>query len=340
MKINKFAVLIGAFAFLCAGSAVSFADSSEDVTPASRKIYLEPQKTMLEKGTFKFILALTGGYDNNAHLDSTRNGDPFGQTFFRASFVTPLSQKTNAIFDYEMMNLIYAGESDLDITKNGIRAGIDHKLNDKLTFSAGYSFDSIVYLYRKDEGPKEDYLDNALEFKLRQKLSDKVYHSVNYDVLYRSYLDRYTRTGGGVSTDKERIDVRNVFGYEIGKYFSKDLVKLGAEYYDNNSNESYLKYYDYDSYKLSASLTHLFNKTWSGYTAYSWQCRDYNGRTLIGDATKTELEQTSVATAALFYTFSKSLSFGLNYTYRQNSSNEPIDKYSGSIISVSTYYKF
>jgi hypothetical protein len=339
MKKNILIALIGMVALLFMPAICSVAGTTEeDVTP--RKIYLEPQKSLLEKGKLKFLLAMTAGHDSNSHLDSDRNADGFGQTYFKASFLTPISKKTDATIDYEMMNLLYAGEKDLDLSRNSVRFGLDHRLSEELTFSAGYAFDSIAYWHAKKSDNREDYLQNALDFKLHQKLPNKMYHSASYEIWYRNYLDLYTRTDAPVYTDKERIDVRNVLGYEVGKYFKKDLVKLNLEYFNNNSNETYLKYYDYDSYKVGSSLTHLFNKTISGYLSYYWQYRDYRSRPLVADAATTEKERTSLATAALFYTLNKSVSFGLNYTYRQNSSNEPQDKYSGALISFSTYFKF
>lgn len=339
MKIHKVLLTVGATVFFYFLGLISV-HASDKIFPKTKKVYLEPQKTILDKGKFSFLTALTGGYDNNTHLNSAREGDAFGQTFIKASFRSPLSVKTDVLLDYEMMNLAYAGERDLDLTRNGVRFGGEHKMSPAFTFSAGYSLDSVAYWHAKNSDPRDDYLENGLDFKLRQQLSNKLFHSLSYNIVLRNYLDRYTRTDSAANTDKERADWRNVLGYEIGRYFQKDLLRLNAQYTNNNANDTYLNYYDYDAYKLGGSLTHLFNKTLSGFLSYSWQYRDYRSRSLIDDPLRTQADKTSLATAALFYTMSKSLSFGLNYTYRQNSSNEPIDRYSGSLISLSTYYKF
>lgn len=339
MKTNKIFFAGCVLAVLCFFGQASV-DAAEKIQLKTKKIYLEPQKTVLDKGKFSFLTALTGGYDNNTHLNSTRDADGFGQTFMKASFRSPLSVKSDILVDYEMMNLAYAGERDLDLTRNGIRFGAEHKLTKAFTLSAGYSLDSVAYWHAKNSDPHDDYLENALDFKLRQQLSSKLFHAFSYNVMLRNYLDRYTRTDFAANTDKERADWRNVLGYEIGRYFQKDLLRVNAQYTDNNANDTYLNYYDYNAYKLGGSLTHLFNKTWSGFLSYSWQYRDYRSRTLLDDPSRTQSDKASLATAALFYTMSKSLSFGLNYTYRQNSSNESVDRYSGSLISLSTYYKF
>jgi hypothetical protein len=318
--------------------ASSFAanDPVDDFTPRTKKIYLEPERSVLEKGKFKFILAGTAGYDNNVNLNSNRDGDSFIQSFFKGSFITPLSEQTNAKIDLEMMNLLYAGEPELDMTRNGIRLGLDHKLSKELAFSTAYKLDSIEYY----NSGKDDFLDNSIELKLTQQLPHKMFHSVGYDLLCRSYDKRYTRDALTGETDKTRNDLRNSVSYEIGKYFKKDLVRLNVGYFNNDSNDPYLDYYDYDSYRFGATAIHLFNNKLSGMLSYSKQYRDYANRTLIVDTDTTEFEKTYMVTTGVLYSLNKSLSFGVNYIYRQNNSNEPIDNYSGSIVSVTTYYKF
>ncbi len=336
--MKKSAIIIAGILAWIILPTVSFAanDATEEFTPRSKKIFLEPEKSPLEKGAFKFLLATTAGYDGNVFLDSRKEGDAFAQTFFKASFMTPLSDATDGKIDYEMMNLLYAGESKLDLTRNGIRLGLDHKLSKDLQFATSYSLDSVEYM----NTGADDYLDNSVSFKLTQQLPEKTFQSFAYDILFRFYDRRYTRTPLAASSDKERNDWRNSVTYEVGKYFKKDLVKFNLNYFYNDSNDPFMNYYDYDSFRLGGSVTHLFNNKISGILAYSRQYRDYRSRTLIADVNTKQHERTAVATAGLFYTLNKSLSFGLNYSFRQNHSNEPIDKYSGSIVSLSTYYKF
>ena len=335
--MKKHVPLLLIIAVICLPSFCRAADVTEqEVTPKNKKIYLEPEKSILERGKFKFLLSTTEGYDNNVYLDSQREGDPYWQTFFRGNFTSALSQKTDLSFDYELMNLIYLGESHLDLMRNGIRAGMSHKLSKTLNFSAGYSIDQIEYI----NSGTDDYLVNAADFKLRQKLANKMYHSLGYELSWRRYFKRFIRPDADTSSEKKRQDMRNTLDYEIGKYFPKDLVKLSFQFFNNNSNETYLKYYDYDSYKVGASLTHLFNEKFTGYLSGFRQNRDFRSRTLINDAACKQHDRTYLYTAALYYSLNKQLSFGLSYTYRQNNSNEPIEKYSGSLLALSTYYKF
>jgi len=311
--------------------------TQEEVTPGAKKIYLEPQLSALGKGKFNYLVAATVGYDNNANLNSDREGDAFAQTFFKGNWATSLSKKTSAGVDYEFMYLKYADEKQLDLVRNSFHGGVDHRLSKTLVAAVGYTLDVVEYT----NNGTDDYVENSLGFKLRQSMGEKMFHSLFYYPSYRMYGKRYIRSQQGVDNpEKKRNDLRNTVEYEIGRYFSKDYVKLSFQYYNNNSNEAYLKYYDFDSSKLGASFTHLFNKKFSGYLSASAQLRDYRSRTLVNEPGSKEEDKTYLYTAALFYTLNKSLTVGLSYSYRENDSNEPLERYSGSLVSLSTYSRF
>ncbi|HBG62287.1 MAG: hypothetical protein A2Y03_06940 [Omnitrophica WOR_2 bacterium GWF2_38_59] len=334
---RKISVFVLAICLMIPSTICLAADVTEqDVTPSSKRIFLDPQKSFLEKGTFKYLLGFTGGFDNNAHLDSQRDADSFLQSFFKASFITPLSEKTTGTFNYEMMSLLYSGESDLSLARNGINAEAKHEIDDNISVSSEMSFDSIEFL----RSGNDDYLDSGLGLKAKQKLPLNFYHSLSYKMLFRDYNERAIRVTALVDSDKKRNDWRNTIEYEVGKFFEKDFFKAGFEYFYNNSNERYLDYYDYDSYKFKTSYTHLFNEKVFSYLSFAQQNRQYDARTLINDTGSTEWERTLLSSAAVFYNLNKAVSLGLNYTYRQNYSNEPSDRYSGSLISLSTYWKF
>jgi hypothetical protein len=333
MRIAILAVVVLSLPVLCSAADLTV----NDVTPSSKKIYLEPERSALEKGRFKVLTAVTAGYDDNAHLDSKRDSDSYMQEFVRASWTSDTTEKTFGTVEAEIMNLMYAGQSDLDLFRTGFRAGVDHSLSKNLSVYLGYNLDSIDYI----NNGQNDYYENALSTKLTQRFDNKIFHSFLYSPAYRNYNKRYIRLVSGASNfEKDRADLRNTLEYEVGKFFTKDLVKLNFQYFNNNSNDPYLNYYDYDSYRVGASLTHLFSEKISGFLSAWNQYRFYRSRSLINDAGRHQRETTFLMTSSLFYTVNKSLAFGLSYTYRQNYSNEPVDRYSGSLTSASVYYKF
>ena len=338
----KFVVLLIAVCFFLP-SAVSFAaEIGEDEIVDDRipKIYIdeEDEYTFFQRGNVSSLVALSVGYDDNSQLDSERNGDAFSQVFFKTSFISPITRdkKVNGILGYELMTLLYGGEESLDVIKNSFNAGIENKINKEWELRGGYRFDSYAYI---NSGSDKFYV-NALYGELKQNLPQKMYHQLGYEAAFKNYPSRHIRLSATVDTDKKRDDWRNSIEYEIGKYFAKDLVKLSYEYFDNNSNEHYLNYYDYDSYKFSASLTHLFSDKVFSLLSFSRQYRDYRSRTLTQDTGALENDRTYLFAAALYYNLNESLTVGLSYTYRQNNSNEPVENYSGSLIAISSYYRF
>lgn len=337
MKSNR-VLLALCVAALAWSPSFSFAadPAEEDVTPRSRKIYLEPQKTLLERGLFKYMVAVTAGYDDNARLNSDRKHDAYTQQFLRAAFSSSIDKKTQANIAYDLMNLMYADESDLSLLRNTLTVGIDRSLNEDLILSPSYTFDSINYTRSGDD----DWIEHAVGAKLKHRLPMKMYHMLGYSVGWRDYLENHIQLTATTASDKRRNDWRNIVDYEIGRYFEKDWVKFFWQYIGNESNEKYLDYYDYNSYRFGGSLTHLFNDKLSGYLSGYWQKRFYRQRPLVDDAGRKQQDSTYVGIASLYYSVSKELTLGLNYTYRQNESNEPRERYSGSLVSVSTYYRF
>lgn len=323
--------------------------TEQEVTPAApkiylvpqqqqavRKIYLEPQKSVIERGAFKSLAAFTAGFDNNPHLNSGRKEDAYFQTFYRGKFETPLTKKMDGSLLYEFMNLLYADEGALDLMRNRFGGEVSRRLGKDLKAGIGYTFDSIEYI----RTGHDDYIENTGTLKLEHQLPDKMFHAIQYDLSYRMYDDWKVRTSASVFGERERTDWRNTVEYSVGKFFEKDLVKLFAEFYRNDSNDAYLNYYDYDSYRMGGSVSHMFTEKISGYLSLSRQYRDYRSRTLINDSGQKENDTTYLYTTALYYTLNNSVTLGASYTYRQNNSNEPSEKYSGSLASVSTYYRF
>ena len=346
-RITKIITVLVVGVFLI--PVISFAQSADQEVPprytSSSSGWL---RSFIENGEVKNLLSINQGYDNNVYLNSAREADPFTQVMFKTTFVSPLTDMVDAVLGYEFMSLTYPQESDVDMFKNGIRIGTDTKITDDIKLSSSYYLDYVDYPNTGDD----DFLSHKAEFVIRQDLPYKMYHSFGYEFMFKDYNQRQTRVQGvsnilgfpvplGIlNTGKTRDDLRQTVQYEIGKYFPKDLLKLGFEYYYNDSSERYLNYYDYDSYKVSASLTHVFNDKIFGYASFSSQFRDFRSRVLSTNIGSLEQDTTYIMTSALFYNLNKSLTLGVNYTYRENDSNEPIENYSGSLISLGAYYKF
>lgn len=316
-----------------------FSQSADEEVPPrySDSSFPDSMKSFFRKGKVKYRFSFLGGYDTNVYLDEdNRNGASFTQISFQSILTSPLGEQTDGVLSYDLMSLIYPDEHKLNLIDNGLGLGLKHSLGADLKFSANYHFGMTDYVNTGGD----DFLDQRIEFKLKQNLPENFYHSLGYKFMFKDYSERKIRTTAGISAEKGREDIRNTVEYELGKYFSKDLVKLKCQFYENNSNESYLDYYDYFSYRTKVSLTHLFNDDLFGYCSFSRQMRDYRKRTLSGDSNSKTWDRTYVITSALYYNLKEDVSLGLSYTYRQNWSNEASQRYSGSTISTGIYYTF
>jgi len=340
MKVKYLIILAAVTTFI---PAFLFAAeiTEEEITPrGTQKIYIDEadEYTFFQRGRLKNLLGVSFGYDNNTHLNSDRNGDAFNQTYFKTSFTSSITRdkKVTGILEYDLMTLMYWGESKLDIVKNGLHAGIENKINKEWELSGGYRLGTYSYI----NSSSDNFYENIGYWKVKENLPFQFYHQLGYELGFKNYPQRHIRTTASIDSDKKRNDLRNTASYEIGKYFAKDLFKIGYEYYNNNSSEKYLHYYDYDSHKFSTSLTHLFNDKIFSYLSFGRQYRNFRARTLTLDSAFKEWDRTFFFASALYYNLNKSLTVGLSYTYRQNSSNEPAEKYSGSLLSMSTYYRF
>ncbi len=333
-KFSLFCVGISIILFSC------FAQGTNEEIPPR---YTEPSffnaiKSFFSRGHLKNFLSVTMGYDSNIYLEENkREGDPFTQIVYQTTFTSSVNDKMDGILEYELMSLLYPDASSLVMVNNYLRMGVNYKVNDDVTVYTGYHFGIVDYVNEGDD----DFLDHRFKIKIKQKLPHKFFHTFSYEFRFKDYSEQNVVLSTPlIPTSKTREDMRNVVEYGVGKYFKRDIVKVKFQYYRNDSNYPFLAYYDYDSYKITASCTHMFNKKLFGYFSFSKQIRDYTGRLLTVDLGSKEWDRTYVISSGIYYVLKRDMTVGFNYSYRQNNSNEPTSRYSGSIISVGTYWYF
>ncbi|MBW2045350.1 MAG: hypothetical protein JRI96_10770 [Deltaproteobacteria bacterium] len=316
----------------------SFAQVTDEEVPPRYLLssWTDGLGTFFENAEMDYFLSVTQGYDSNVHLDSQRDGDAFTQVLFQANLTSDLDNETDGILGYEMMSLVYPDTNEYNLMRNVLRCGIDHKVNSDINISIDYRFGVSDYVNTSPD----DLLDHALDVKFKQNLPENFYHSLGYEFMFKDYQTRKIRRFAGATGPKEREDMRNGVEYLLGKYFTNDLLKAKFQYYYNDSNDAFMDYYDYDSFRSTISWIHLFNDKLFGLLSFSRQLRSYENRTLTTDNGAKEWDRTYVGTSALYYTLKEGLNLTLTYSYRQNYSNEPTSRYSGSIISLGANYSF
>ncbi|KPK42240.1 MAG: hypothetical protein AMJ78_03250 [Omnitrophica WOR_2 bacterium SM23_29] len=319
----------------------------EETTPkylgaAQKKAY---EKAEVVKGTkvfkTKYFFAAAQGYDNNVNLDSQRKGDTFSEGIFDAEAIYPITGRWDVFGGVGVHDITYWDVTDASLVDTDLRFGFEGKFFGTVTLTALNDFEIIEYPYNEDGS----YIGDKVGFKIKHLLPKTYlpatfFHSFGYEYFYKNYMDRKASNGYGAKSPNDRVDKRHTLDCEFGAYFKKAMLKFSGEYYFNDSNDQYLSYYDYQSRRIGLSLIYLLTDKMTAILSAGHQRKHFIHRITRVDNTKLETDKIFTAGASIFYDIYKNVSLGLNYFYRENDSNDPIQEYSGSITSLGLYCRF
>ncbi|MDD5496334.1 MAG: hypothetical protein PHP46_04450 [Candidatus Omnitrophica bacterium] len=286
--------------------------------------------------------SVTQGYDNNVFLDPSRKDDSFTQEAVIMNFKYPFrDNKLNLKYGLDFTNITYYKITDASLLDWSLWGGFDYTIFDVFTLSPSYRFNMVWY-------PRDDQSSNnwnEFNLDLRQDLLDnfyfldKVYHKGTYRLSYQNYQHRKARLGNGNLSSNTRADLRNTFDYEVGLYMFDSLIKVNNQIYRNDSDDQYEDYYDYNSYRLGCSIVHMFTDKFYSIGSFYWQKKFYDSRQSSQEAV-CEKDDLYIVSSSLYYDITPHFSIFANYSYRENQSNEPLQKYSGSVVTAGIYYNF
>ncbi|HOX10100.1 MAG TPA: hypothetical protein PLV09_02510 [Candidatus Omnitrophota bacterium] len=328
---------------LCNAPFSPAADVNEEETTekfigkAEEKAYKKVE-TLREHKRYKtkLLLSASQGYDTNVFLDPQRRHDTFSEFIIDGSISYPMNGRWDFYFEAAAHDVTYWEATQANLIDTDLIMGFEGRLPWGITAKAYNDIELLEY-QNNDDG---EYVGDKAGLLIKQKLPNNYFHSFQYEYFYKNYSDRKAFNGWGGLSDSDRADHRNTFDYSVGLYMQKSMVKVFGEYFLNSSNDSFLDYYDYESIKLGSSAIYLLTDKLSAYASFYKQFRHYSGRTIPDDDTAKEKDRGWVAAASLYYDITKSATLGLNYSYRQNKSNNPSQKYSGSLTSMGFYYRF
>ncbi|MEW5758358.1 MAG: outer membrane beta-barrel protein [Candidatus Omnitrophota bacterium] len=314
----------------------SFAQRAEEEKYIQYPTAGRPEKIKDVKGKFRAFVTAMQGFDNNANLDSSRKGDLFQEAIINADYRYSFSKKTSAGALYNFTVINYDKYTKNTLLDNILKLDWTRKLFKIFTFQKFYQIEYLAF-------PKDDnssYVENDLGFSLRHDIYKGLYHAFKFTFLTKNYTARNRRLADYNFSDKKRFDYRSQPAYEIGIFFKKLYAKVSYQFYVNKSNELYLDYYDFYSNRGVLSLGYNFTEKLLGYTSFGFQKRQYKDRRWLDGNPSPEKEYTYTFNASLSYNFTKYLSSILDYSYRENVSNVPSQKYSGSLTTVGLNYTF
>jgi len=284
-----------------------------------------------------FFAGALQGYDNNVNLDPDRKKDTF----------TDISLNTEVFYNYtpdirlkvenDSTGIIYYNVTSADLVDIDTRAGLEVDLmDDRFTLGGDCAFDYVLFPNDKDG----TYMGYELSGFLKNYMTPTIYHRIRYKWLLKYYSHDKTINGSKKRTDENRQDDRNAVDYEIGWYIQdRFILKTNFELYYNNSNYQYFDYYDYWSFRLRPSIIFMITKKLSTSGSITYQRRNYNDRLSTENDTHVK-DNTLSFNVSLLYDISRSFTVAINYSYRENYSNEPLQRYSGSMATAGVYYSF
>lgn len=342
IKINKLLSIIiitGIFAIFIPsnlGYGQTQQEEKETKFPLIAKLPPQRQVPLSKQFDVKPYVSTLFGYDNNVNLNSARKGDLLAEELFGLDMIFKLAKDLKVRFNYIFTNIGYFEIKDSDLQDHFIELSVEKNIGSKWTLKPHIGFDGVMFFH----DTISSYLENNVGLKIKYKITDKLYNSLDYSYVYRNYYKRNIGDYYNVRQNKNRDDDRNVLEYEIGSFHLKNtLLKFKYRYYFNHSNYNYLSYYDYNDRQIYVSAVHLFTDKLTGFASFAYEMRDYRTRT-VPDINVAQEDNIYKTTAAFFYDMTKNISLNLTYSWRENDSNDPAEKYAGFIITSGLTYTF
>lgn len=321
----------------------SIADKIGISNTLNRIDFITPPMTSLkgELREYKLDLDLFGGilqgFDNNIFLDPSRTRDGFLQNTVAADLRYLFNNDIRLKLDTEITNIIYYRFNDNDLLDMEGETGIELDfLDDYLMLDASYKFEWLFFPHDEDGS----YLSNYCSLFLQNNVFEDFYQKIGFKLEYRHFTDRQTLGGNGLKQGDLREDMRYTGEYEVALSI-KDIIKVrqNLQAYRNDSNDQYYDYYDYNAFRTKTSLITLFTKNFYSITSLAYTKKIYDDRLSTEDNTH-QRDNFYVFGASLLYELTPSFTLTVGYSYRENVSNEPLDKFSGSVWTAGLYYSF
>jgi len=299
----------------------------------------QPVKRHLKKHNMdlNFFAGVLGGYDNNVDLDPDRKKDGFSEISLNTEITYNYNDDLRIKLENYTTNVMYfnINEASLVDIYNEFTMETD-LFDDDFKFGGEYAFEMAIFPNDEDGS----YHGNHVRPYIRHNILPNLYHEFDYKFLFKWYAHDKTIHSDGYRTSNRRRDERHGIDYVAGLYIGEGaLLKTKIELYHNNSNYEYRKYYDYWLFRVKPSFTVKVTKKLYASSSFAYQQRRYDGR-LSSENDEHVYDDTYIYNASLLYDLTKSFTVALNYSYRENASNEPLQKYSGSIVSAGVYYSF
>ena len=309
-------------------------DKYDFISPFTSKLKDGLKEHKIDLDIFGSILQ---GFDNNVFLDPSRTKDGFLQSTVAVDAVYNYTNDIRLILNTDVTNISYYTKKDnnlLDLVGNpGFEMDF---LDDYLTYIGDYKIEWVLFPHDKDGS----YLSNEFSAYIRNNVYKGFYQQGGFKMEYRHYTNRKAYGPSAEPKSDLRDDIRYTGMYEAALYLYDFIkVKETVQFYRNDSNDQFMDYYDYYAFKTRTSLTVLFTDKLYGITSFSYTRKLYDDRLSTEHQTH-EKDNLYIFNASVLYELTPSFTLSGGCSYRENTSNEPLEKFSGTIWTVGLYFTF
>ena len=284
-----------------------------------------------------FMAGVMQGYDNNAYLDPSRKKDAYLDTSFSADVAYRYTDNIRLETGFSVYSLLYYDATDNDVLDMSGAVGPEiDVLDDKLTLQPEYEFEWVLYPNDCDS----TYYLNGISLFVQNNVTARFYQRAGYRLELRSYTDRITFGPDANKSGDLETHARNTVEYELSfKPLNFFKVKQNLQFYRNDSNNQYYDYYDYYAFREKTTVLVSFTEKLYSLASFVYIRKLYDDRLSTGDF-EHEKDNLYLLNVSVFYDITKSFTLAASFAYRENTSNEPLEKYSGSLFSIGCYYVF
>jgi opacity protein-like surface antigen len=276
------------------------------------------------------------GYDNNVFLNSARENDMFDQFMYGTEVKYRLNNQLDLAATYDFTSITYHDYKSLSLVDNEFSASLQYYIGKHIKLDAGYELDLVTYL----DNSGADFKSDGPFAAIRYYFTPSSYIGAGYSYEFFDYTSRKVRDSINQVSAITREDHRHNIKAEAATTVGKLLVKIKNTYYFNESNDGFMDYYDYQSDKASCYLTYPVAENIFLIGTGGYQRKEYKSRKITTSSSKEEHDDLMILGAGLYYRLTSRFYINTSYTYRQNYSNDPIQEYSGSIVTAGFNYFF
>ena len=304
----------------------------EEVRGIEGRAKLPPFKFTTNAGAFF-------GYDSNVNLSPLKKGDLFEEGLLSAAFSKYLFDKSLRLtVNYDFDALVYNEMTDATNILNHVRMGLHKRIFSSFDIGTGYDLSAFYYPHNEDG----TFLFHKCFAYTRQYLSRKFYHQLMYNAGYKIHTDRKAlAVTPGTYQNKELESRRHEIEYSVAALPFKGVTTgMSGRFTINDSNAKYLNFYDYKTYEAAPYVSLRLTDRARLNTSFRYIRRNYKSRIITTGTGAKEHDNIYLTTVNLKYNLNQNNVLSLIYTYRDNSTNEPLEEYQENVISVGWQYYF